>query len=229
MVVAHKLLADHLGIRQIQLLIGGSQGGQQCLEWAILEPGRIRQMALLATNARHSAWGIAYNEAQRMAIEADPEWGIPGPDRAQQGLAAARAIAMLSYRSYETYVQAQTDPGNNLPQRPLAASYQRYQGDKLVKRFNAYAYWYLSQAMDNHNVGRGRPSIEAALSQVQANTLVIGISSDGLFPVREQRFIAEHIPGATFVEIASIYGHDGFLVETLRIGHLLETWMEDTE
>lgn len=210
MAAAHRLLAAHLGIRQIHLLCGGSLGGQQAVEWAIEEPSFIKQLFLIATNARHSAWGIAFNEAQRMAIEAGPG-----------GLEAARAIAMLSYRSYAMYVKTQTDDTDKTAGF-RASSYQRYQGRKLANRFTAASYYVLSKAMDAHNVGRNRGGLPGALQQVTAKTLVVGISSDMLFPVQEQELLARHISNAVLEVIDSPYGHDGFLVETAAIGTLVK-------
>ncbi|HYH56553.1 MAG TPA: homoserine O-acetyltransferase, partial [Anseongella sp.] len=126
-----------------------------------------------------------------------------------------------SYRNYRTYelTQAETDPGKLDSYR--ASSYQQYQGQKLVNRFNAYSYWTLSKSMDAHHVARGRESLEKALGRIMARTLVIGISSDVLFPTQEQQFLARHIPDAIYVEMDSVYGHDGFLIETqLLAGHI---------
>lgn len=208
LVAAHRLLAQHLQINAIQLLCGGSMGGQQAQEWAITEPLLIKNLFVIATNPRHSAWGIAFNEAQRMAVESG-------------SLETARAIAMLSYRNYHMYSRTQTEDDDRI-ENYKAASYQRYQGEKLKKRFDANAYHVLSRAMDSHNVGRGRESMEHALSGITARTLVIGISSDILFPVHEQQFIAAHIPGAVYEEIDSPYGHDGFLIETDQITALIK-------
>jgi len=204
---AHRLLTEHLQLKSIYLLCGGSLGGQQAMEWAIADSAFIKNLFLIATNPRHSAWGIAFNEAQRMAIESG-------------SLETARAIAMLSYRNYTMYESAQTDAEEKIDNF-RAASYQRYQGEKLTKRFNTDSYYLLSKAMDSHNVGRGRLSMQEAFRQITANTLVIGISSDMLFPVKEQKFIAENIAGAVFEEIDSPYGHDGFLIETEKISELL--------
>lgn len=206
MVNAHQLLANHLNIKQIYLLVGGSLGGHQALEWAIINPSFIKNLSVLATNCKHSAWGIAFNEAQRMALELGEE-----------GLDAARAIAMLSYRNYAMYEQSQTDEDNEKIENFRSASYQRYQGEKLRKRFDAACYYVLSKAMDSHNVARGRDSVNAALSKITANTLIIGITSDILFPISEQKFLANAIQHSTFVEIESPFGHDGFLVETKLI------------
>jgi homoserine O-acetyltransferase/O-succinyltransferase len=217
MAAAHQLLANHLHIKNIDLLMGGSLGGQQAVEWAILAPQRIQNLVLIATNARHSAWGIGFNEAQRMAIATDPTWNNPhiAPERevAQKGLAAARAMALLSYRNYQAYQIRQTDPDENRIDNHRVISYQHYQGEKLIKRFDAFAYWTLSKAMDSHNVGRNRGGIAHALSSICAKTLTVGISSDILFPPSELQFMAQHIPHAQYVEIDSDYGHDGFLLE----------------
>ncbi len=214
---AHRLLADHLGIEKIAVAIGGSLGGQQLLEWAISDPLRINHLILVATNAVHSPWGIAFNESQRLAISTDRSFYANKPKGGAKGLKAARSIALLSYRGYDTYGATQLESSNDKLDDFKASSYQHYQGEKLVKRFNAYSYWFLTKAMDSHNVGRGYPSIPDALRKVQSKTLVIGIGSDLLFPVEEQKFIANHIPGASYVEIDSFYGHDGFLIETKLI------------
>lgn len=218
MVHAHQLLAEHLGIDQIHLLIGGSMGGFQAMEWAIEQPERIERLVLLATAARHSAWGIAFNESQRMAIEADYTWLWKDDKAGWIGLKAARAIALLSYRHYDAYVATQTDEDAKLFDY-RASSYQRYQGKKLTDRFNAHAYYALTRSMDSHYVGRNRESTEHSLGLIRAETLVIGIDSDLLFPPSEQEFLAEHIPGAKLSILASPFGHDGFLVETDQINH----------
>ena len=228
MVAAHESLRQHLGLRRIHTLMGGSMGGQQTLEWAIQQPALFDHLVLLATNAQHSPWGIAFNEAQRLAIFADPTYFSATPTGGQSGLKAARAVALLSYRSYEAYGNTQHEPDGEKITDFRASSYQQYQGDKLVARFNAYTYVALSKAMDSHNVGRGRGGVAAALSQIRARTLVIGISSDVLFPPSEQQLLARHIPGAKYVEMDSGFGHDGFLIETAQITHLLERFYVQT-
>ncbi len=224
-VQAHELLRQHLGIEKIKLLIGGSQGAQQVLEWSIQQPGVAENIVAIATNARHSPWGIAFNESQRLAIKADRTYYANTPDGGQKGLAAARSMALLSYRNYNTYNQTQKDH-NEWPYDHNASSYQRYQGQKLVNRFNAYSYVALSQAMDSHHVGRGRNSAEEALGSIKARALVIGISSDILFPPAEQQFIAAHIPGSQLAIIDSFYGHDGFLIETQQLTALVKNFLE---
>jgi homoserine O-acetyltransferase/O-succinyltransferase len=226
MVKAHILLREHLGIEHIHLLIGGSIGGYQALEWSLLEPGRIHRMFLLATSPAESAWGIAVHTAQRMAIEADGTWGQPDPKAGAKGLATARAIGMLTYRNYAIMVEKQSDSDVNKLDDFKASSYIRYQGQKLVNRFNAYSYYLLSKAMDTHNIARGRAaSIERALPMIQVPTMIIGVKSDILCPIQEQQIMATHIPNATYIEIDSAYGHDGFLMETPTISRHLLAWM----
>lgn len=211
------VLRLHLGITKIHTLIGGSQGGQIAQEWAIQQPGLAEHLILIATNARHSSWGIAFNESQRLAIKADRTYFSNLDNGGEKGLQAARSIALLSYRNYETYRETQQEHKLKIGYS-AAASYQRYQGEKLVKRFNAYSYVRLSEAMDSHDVSRNRCySIETALSEIEAATLVVGVTSDILFPVHEQKLIAKGIRHATYTEIDSLYGHDGFLIETKQL------------
>ncbi len=221
MVEANIKLRQHLGIHRIELLLGGSMGGQQAMEWAIMEPSRIQNLGLLACGARQPAWAIAINESQRMALAADPTFASIGTDAGAAGLMAARAMAMVSYRSYDSYNATQTE-GDERTEHFSAASYQRYQGQKLQRRFHAHCYWSLGRSMDSHHVGRNRGGIPAALSQITAQTVVIGISSDGLFPVDEQRQLARLIPNARLHIIDSHYGHDGFLLEFDSIAVILK-------
>ncbi len=211
-VQGHIALRKHLGIESIHLLVGGSMGGQQVLEWAIIEPHIPQNIAILAAGAAISPWAVGLNATQRMAIEADATWGMPLATAAQHGLATARAVGMLSYRSYESFAERQSDADHVLDQR-RADTYLRYQGEKLVRRFDAYSYYTLTKIMDTHNVGRGRGGVANALAQIQANAIVVGVSSDILFPPSEQETLVETLPRATLHIIDSIYGHDGFLIE----------------
>ncbi len=221
MVKAFGLLRSHLKINSINTLIGASMGGQQALEWAIMEPDSIERLVLVATNAQHSPWGIAFNESQRMAIALDPTWKLNYPKAGINGLKAARAMAMLSYRSYECYASSQRESDREKLDDYKASCYQRYQGDKLADRFNAYSYWHLSKAMDSHHVGRGRGGISEALRKIKARVTIIGIASDVLFPLEEQRLLAMHIRGAQYIEIDSTYGHDRFLTEVDQLSFVL--------
>lgn len=228
MVKAHQHLQKHLGIDRIQFGIGGSMGGQQLLEWAIIDPDLFLSICVLATNAKHSPWGIAFNEAQRMAIEADPTLDTDAANAGAAGMAAARAVAMLSYRNYRTYQNTQQEDSDDVLNNFKAASYQQYQGQKLADRFDVRSYLSLSRAMDSHNLGRGRGGIEKALEQITAKALVIGIHSDVLFPVEEQATMALHIPQAQLELIDSTYGHDGFLIEFAEISRLAQPFLEGT-
>jgi homoserine O-acetyltransferase len=222
---AHQLLADYLGISDIHVLIGGSLGGQQALEWAIEQPERIQKLILIATNAFHSPWGIAFNESQRLAISADTTFYNKTPGGGSAGLKAARSMALLSYRGYLAYNKTQQDERDDLIDNYRASSYQSYQGDKLVNRFNAYSYWYLSKAMDSHHVGRNRGTIPQVLGQVKAQTLVVGITSDILFPVEEQQYLAKYISEAVYAEFDTVYAHDGFLIETGILTNIVSSFL----
>lgn len=221
------LLREHLNIPSIHLLVGGSIGGYQAMEWSVMEKTVIKNVFLLATSPAESAWGIAVHTAQRLAIEADTTWQQPAVDAGAKGLKAARAIGMLTYRNYDILVQKQTDTDVNKIDNFKASSYIDYQGEKLVKRFNAYSYWMLTKAMDSHNIARGRAAdVASVLSTMNQRALIIGISSDILCPVHEQEFMAKKMPNATYVEIESAYGHDGFLVEAEKITEALRSWIQ---
>jgi homoserine O-acetyltransferase len=227
MVNAHILLRKHLEINSIALCMGGSMGGYQALEWAFMEPETIKKLFLIATSATESAWGIAIHEAQRLAIEADSSWKNDDPGAGANGLKAARAIGMLTYRNYAAMVRQQQDTDPEKLDNYKAASYIRYQGEKLVSRFNAQSYWILTKSMDSHHVARHRATdAVTVLKSIQQPSLVIGITSDLLCPANEQQKIAAALPDARYVEIDSMYGHDGFLVEAVQISIILEGWMD---
>lgn len=209
----HEVLRDHLGITGIHTVVGGSVGAQQAMEWAIMNPSLINHLILIAANARYLPWGIAFNETQRMALTADPTFYERSKSAGEKGLKAARAAAMLSYRNHTIYNTTQAEEDQELTDNFKASSYLQYQGEKLVSRFHAHSYFTLTKLLDTHNVGRGRGGVEDALALIRAKTLVVGIDTDILFPTPEQKFLASHIPGARYVEMQSIYGHDGFLVE----------------
>jgi len=227
MVGLHILLAKHLGVEDISMIIGGSMGGHQCLEWSVMEPERIKGMCLLATSAVISPWANALNHTQRMAIESDATWKENNLEAGDAGMRAARAIALLSYRNQGAYNKTQKENLDEQIYPERAGSYQDYQGSKLSKRFNAFSYWHISKAMDSHNVGRGRGGVEASLAKIKARTLVLGIDSDLLFPVDEQAFLAKHIPDARLEVLSSDYGHDGFLIETEKISKALKHFTEE--
>ncbi|MEM6320267.1 MAG: homoserine O-acetyltransferase [Bacteroidota bacterium] len=223
---AHKLLRQKLGIQKIDVILGGSMGGQQVLEWAIQEPQLFKHVIPIATNAKHSPWAIAFNETQRMAMEADETLFTHAPNAGHKGLEAARAIAMLSYRHYQTYDQSQQDATAKIDDY-RASSYQKYQGLKLRKRFEPLAYYGLSKSMDTQDVGRGRGGLKKALAKITARTLVIGITSDILFPPKEQKFIAKHVKGAVYKKVKSTFGHDGFLIEYAQLTTVIKKFLRN--
>jgi homoserine O-acetyltransferase len=222
---AHILLRKHLDIDKIFLLMGGSLGGYQALEWAIMEKDAIQHLFLIGTSAAESAWGIAIHTTQRLAIETDQTWNESSPTAGAGGMKVARGIGLLTYRNYQILHQKQTDPDSNKLDNFKASSYIHYQGDKLVKRFNAFSYWFLSKAMDSHNLARGRDHLEKVLSTISQPTLVMGITTDILCPLHEQYLLRASIPNSTLIEIDSSYGHDGFLIEHVKISAAVAKWL----
>lgn len=212
-VKAHEILRAHLGINKINLILGCSIGGHQALEWTIEHPDLFEHAIFVATNAVNSPWVTAFNESQRLSILADQTFFEDIPEGGAKGMKAARAMALISYRNRNAYNKTQAEEGEEKLDGFRASSYQAYQGDKLVKRFNAYSYFYLTKALDSHNVGRIRGGYEKALSRISAKSLVIGIDTDLLFPTDDQILINKYIPNSTYVELSSFYGHDGFLLE----------------
>ena len=213
-------LRQHLQLPQIRLLIGGSMGGQHVLEWAVHEPAVIERIVPIATNARHLPWVVASNAAQRMAIEADSTFYTPRPGAGAAGLAAARAMAMIMYRTPLQYSLTQQPEDERISTYP-SESYQRHQGRKLVERFTARAYYVLTRSMDSHDLGRGRGGAGAVLRSISAQTLSIGIDSDLLFPESEQQFIADMVPRGQYRRLLSSAGHDAFLIHTERLATIL--------
>lgn len=215
------LVRKHLGIEKVDLLVGSSIGGFQAVEWAVQEPAVFRHALFIATGARVNAWISATLEAQRMALEADASFlASENAEGGKMGLRCARAQALLTYRSFDGYVLTQSEKDEDTLFPTRAASYERHQGDKLIARFDAYSYLSVINSADSHNVGRGRGGVAAALRGIQAQTTVVSISSDGLFPPKEMSAWAAHIPGVHYVEIDSNFGHDGFLLETEQLKEL---------
>lgn len=222
---AHRLLADHLGVGRIHTVVGSSMGGFQALEWAVMEPERFDRHILIATSPKATPWQIALNETQRMAIEADPTFGRSA-EGGKAGLAAARAIGLVSYRGPEGYnLSQQNHAGQGPEEDPFsqhrACSYQRHQGKKLVDRFDACSYMAILDAFDTHDVGRGRGGVPKALSRLKGRSTVIGLSTDLVFTPGEMRRLARLLPNAEYREISSPFGHDGFLVEHAQLNALL--------
>ncbi len=224
---AHRLLADHLGISRIKVLIGSSVGGFQAVEWAVSEPEFIDRLALIATAPKATPWQIAIDQTQRMAILADQTYGTKSPEAGKAGMAAARAIGLLTYRGPEGYNLTQQEHETGPRYADFrACTYQSYQGEKLCRRFDAYSYMAILDTFDTHDVGRGRGGVDEALQRISARTLVVGITTDLIFTPEEMRTLTSQIAGSCYHEIASPFGHDGFLVEHEQLNQILMPFME---
>lgn len=232
MVQAQRRLIEHLAVRRIAMVAGGSIGGQQALEWAVAYPELVEKAIVVAATAALTAQGVAFSEVQRQAIMSDPRWQEgdyepgEGPDA---GLAIARMLAMITYQSEESmelrFARREArrvdiaSPGGyaDLGKRFDVDSYLYYQGQSLVKRFDANSYLYISRAMDLYDVSEGYASLEAALRRLRSKALFIGIRSDFLFPAAHVRWLAEQVNAAggdaTYMELDSPHGHDAFLKE----------------
>jgi homoserine O-acetyltransferase len=232
MVNAQRKLIEHLGVRQLAMVAGGSIGGQQALDWAVAYPELVQKTIVVAATAALTAQAIAFSEVQRQAIMLDPLWQggdyAPGQGPAD-GLAIARMLAMITYQSEEAMemrfarrpAQLSGIPapahGAELGDRFDVESYLYYQGQSLVRRFDANSYLYISRAMDLYDVSEGYPSLEAALRRIRSKALFIGIRSDFLFPAAHVRKLADQVRSlggdSTYVELDSPHGHDAFLKE----------------
>lgn len=243
-VALHKHLLDALGVKQLAMAIGGSMGGMQVLEWGFYGDF-VRALVPVAVGGRHSAWCIAWGEAQRQTIYADANWQggyyEPGAEP-RAGLAAARMMAMVSYRSMPSLktrfgrvrMDAKVTSTSNEESRDhenndvfSIESYLQYQGEKLVDRFDANCYVHLTKQMDSHDVSRGRGAYPEVLGRLSQPTLVVGIESDVLYSLPEQEELAEYIPNARLELLPSIHGHDAFLIELTALNDMVQDWMKD--
>ena len=228
MVRCHQILAEHLGIERVKLLIGSSIGGFQCLEWCVMQPDFAERAAFIATTPRTKPWASAFNESQRMIMEGDPTFGERSAEAGLNGMATARSLALLSYRGGMAYDKTQEDENpNEASFNRRVMSYQRYQGEKLRRRFNAYSYYRLSQAVDSHNLGRGRGRVEDVLKQIRAKSLVVAITSDILFPPSDHNILVDNIPDVEYHLIDSDFGHDGFLVEHKQLNDIILNFLKE--
>ncbi|WP_399935778.1 homoserine O-acetyltransferase [Streptomyces kanamyceticus] len=243
-VAAEAGLADALGIRTWAAVLGGSMGGMRALEWAVGRPDRVRTLGVLACSAAATADQIAWSVPQLHAIRSDPHWrggdyyGAPAGRGPHRGLGNARRIAHITYRGgaeleerFGRRVEREgrrsiPGGGGGAPTPPIrryaVESYLDHHAQKLVHRFDAGSYVVLTDAMNRHDIGRGRGGVDAALRRVRADAFVLGFSSDRLFPPYEQHRIARGLPRcAHFSVVESPTGHDGFLIEHEQVGAVL--------
>lgn len=229
MVKVHQLLAEHLQIKHVKMLIGSSIGGFQVAEWLIIDPNFSDKAVIIASAPKAEAWVVAFNESQRMAIESDQTYGALSPDAGSKGLAAARSIALLSYRCRSGYnsTQSESEDDNYKVSDFRASSYQRYQGKKLTNRFNAYSYIRLTEMIDSHNLSRGRVSMEKALEKIKAKVALVAISSDMLYPISSHIIFHKYIKNSSLHILESEFGHDGFLVEHDKLNKIILTFLDN--
>ena len=223
-VQAHYLAVGQLGVSRIALAIGGSMGGMQVLEWGFHNQF-VQSLLPIAVGGRHSPWGIAWTEAQRQAIYGDPNWcdgHYASENPPSSGLAAARMMAMISYRTAgEFHDRFGREASHSSSNAFSVESYLHHHGQKLVERFDANCYVQLTRQMNSHDVARNRGTYAEVLESLFQPTLVVGISSDLLYPLAEQEELAALLPRAELCVIDAPFGHDSFLVESARLSHLI--------
>lgn len=245
MVRTQAVVARELGVQQWLSVIGGSMGGMQVLEWGVMFPERVRSLVPIATCLAASAQQIAWWSTGRRAIRMDPKWrggdyyDAPSGDGPAAGLSLARMISMVTFRSDDVFTDrfgrevVEPIEGFELWQRFQVERYLEYQGDKLSRRFDANSYLLLTKAMDLHDLGRGRGGMDEAVRRITAPTLVMGVSSDVLYPTYQQETIAGALIGngtpVEYLEIESPHGHDGFLIELDQVGGPLHDFLIDVE
>jgi homoserine O-acetyltransferase len=241
MVRAQKLLLDHLGVSELHAVIGGSMGGMQALLFSIEFPSYTRRVLAMATTAREGAQAIAFNEVGRQAIMQDPDWNRgdyakgSGP---RVGLAIARMMAHITYVSDASMDRKfgrrrkSNGPGDayNFDVQFEVESYLRHQGQSFINRFDANSYLYITRALDHFDLPLAYGSLEAAFSPVQADTLVVGFTSDWLFPPEQNRQIALALlragKRASYAELSTDLGHDSFLLESEELYALVRGFLE---
>jgi homoserine O-acetyltransferase len=239
-VAAELALADRLGIDRWALVVGGSLGGMRALEWAVTAPGRVDRLLALATTPHATGDQIAWGASQLAAIRADPGFrggdyyeAVPGQGP-HAGLGIARRIAHTTYRSgaelnlrFGRKAQSGEHPLTGKG-RYAVESYLDHHATKLLRRFDANSYVVLTEAMNSHDVGRGRGGTVAALRRVTARTAVVAVESDRLYPVDLSREIVDAVPGTLpLVVLHSPYGHDGFLIETDQVAAVLTDLLDE--
>ncbi len=226
-VAVHERVRRHLGLSRIRLGVGGSYGGQQLIEWMAAAPSLFDHACVIGAGLQQSPWAVAFNESQRMALEADPTFLSDAPDGGMAGLAAARSIAVLSYRSAQVYERTQREVDDAVCDEFRASSYQRHAGAKFTRRFDAHAYWTLTKAMDSHNPARGRGQLNEVMGRITTRVLIVALQDDLLFPRSQLRAAAEAFADGRLVVIESDFGHDSILTHAGRIGAAINQFLVD--
>lgn len=221
----HLQLMTHLNINEVFLLIGGSCGGNIALEMAITLKERLLNLCLVCSAPKESPWSVGIHQTQRNVLQSAPEFKLNKVNAGMQALEIARAIALPYYRTPHSINTKQQEDHNEVIKDFKVISYLNHQGAKFSARFDAQCYFTLLNALDTHNIGRNRSSIEDVLSQLETKTLVLAIDSDLFIPSFEQKFMAAHLPNGQYEEIKSIYGHDAFLIETDQINTLVKNFL----
>lgn len=243
MVRSQAAVADELGIARWHSVIGGSMGGMQALEWAVMYPERVGSLVVIASCDAASAQQIGWWSVGRRVIRLDPAWrdgdyydAEPGSGP-HEGLALARMVSQITFRSDDVFTNrfgrelVESLDGFQLWQRFQVERYLEYHGDKLVRRFDANSYLVLTKAMDLHDIGRGRGGPEAALSRIRAPLLAVGVRSDILYPPYQSRTLAEQAEAlgvpAAYRELDSPHGHDAFLIEAGMVADIFKPFLAD--
>ena len=228
MVELQRVLLDELGVTRVELVTGPSLGGMQALEWALMYPERVGSVVPIGVGGRHSAWCIGISEAQRAAIAADSNWNngyYSDQKPPEKGLAAARMMAVCTYRSWQSFDERFGRDQRTHDQYQVQ-SYLQHQGEKINDRFDANTYVTLTHAMHTHDLSRGRGDYPDVLRKIEQPALVVSVSSDALYPPEEQRYLAECIPGSRYEILDCAHGHDGFLIETETLGRMIVEFRE---
>ncbi len=239
MVNSQKKLTDFLGIRRLLTVTGGSMGGMQALEWAATYPGMVESIIPIAVPGRAYPQSIAFRKAQRKAITNDPDWrngNYYNDTYPEKGIELARLIGFITYRTEKEFAgkfgrKTENEKFSNLEGRFEVEKYLEYQGKKLSRWFDPNTYLYLSKAMDLHDMGFGYNSYEVGVRQITAKVMMIGLRTDMLFPVHQQKEVVKILKTSNndvfYKEVETVYGHDAFLLEKEQISDIIRNFLNE--